>query len=284
MMMNNIIEEVNVRLKEILSSYRPGAVKEAMTYSVMAGGKRLRPLIFIQTLRAYSVDYHKYIDIACAIEMIHTYSLIHDDLPGMDNDDLRRGKPTCHKQFDEATAILAGDALLNESMNVILRMELDDALKVEVLRYLYQASGLGGMIYGQQQDMYFETHTASLDELQAIHHDKTGALISVPMKIAGLIAKEEDASALEDIGFKLGLAFQIQDDILDVTSTTETLGKRVGSDITNHKSTYVSLLGLEESQKRVEELFEECLTDVYGLQLNHGLMIELFQIIMKRVN
>ena len=283
-MMNNIIEEVNVRLKEILSSYRPGAVKEAMTYSVMAGGKRLRPLLFIQTLRAYSVDYHKYIDIACAIEMIHTYSLIHDDLPGMDNDDLRRGKPTCHKQFDEATAILAGDALLNESMNVILRMNLDDSLKVKVLGYLYHASGLGGMIYGQQQDMYFENHTASLEELQAIHHDKTGALISVPMKIAGLIAKEEDADALEGIGFKLGLAFQIQDDILDVTSTTETLGKRVGSDITNHKSTYVSLLGLEESQKRVKELFEECLADVYGLQLNHGLMIELFQIIMKRVN
>ena len=225
-----------------------------------------------------------YIDIACAIEMIHTYSLIHDDLPGMDNDDLRRGKPTCHKQFDEATAILAGDALLNESINVILRMDLEDALKLKVLGYLYQASGMGGMIYGQQQDMYFETHKASLNELQAIHHDKTGALISVPMKIAGLIAKEKDANALEDIGFKLGLAFQIQDDILDVTSTTETLGKRVGSDITNHKSTYVSLLGLEESQKRVEDLFEECLADVYGLQLNHGLMIELFQIIMKRVN
>lgn len=283
-MMNNMIEEVNERLKEILSQYRPGLVKQAMTYSVMAGGKRLRPLLFIQTLRAYNVDYHKYIDIACAIEMIHTYSLIHDDLPGMDNDDLRRGKPTCHKQFDEATAILAGDALLNESMNVILRMDLEDALKLKVLGSLYQASGLGGMIYGQQQDMYFETHKASLEELQAIHHDKTGALISVPMKIAGLIAKEEDANALENIGFKLGLAFQIQDDILDVTSTTETLGKRVGSDITNHKSTYVSLLGLEESQKRVEDLFEGCLANVYGLQLNHGLMIELFQIIMKRVN
>ena len=269
-MMNNMIEEVNERLKQILSQYRPGLVKEAMTYSVMAGGKRLRPLLFIQTLRAYNVDYHKYIDIACAIEMIHTYSLIHDDLPGMDNDDLRRGKPTCHKQFDEATAILAGDALLNESMNVILRMNLDDALKLKILGSLYQASGMDGMIYGQQQDMYFESHKASLGELQAIHRDKTGALISVPMKIAGLIAKEEDANALEDI--------------VDVTSTTETLGKRVGSDIINHKSTYVSLLGLEESQKRVEDLFEECLANVYGLQLNHGLMIELFQIIMKRVN
>lgn len=259
-------------------------LNEAMSYSLNTGGKRVRAILCLLSYSIYKKDYEKILNIALGIEMIHTYSLIHDDLPGMDNDDLRRGKPTCHKQFDEATAILAGDALLNESMNVIIRMDLDDALKVEVLRYLYNASGLGGMIYGQQQDMYFETHTATLDELQAIHHDKTGALISVPMKIAGLIAKKEDADKLENIGFKLGLAFQIQDDILDVTSTTETLGKKVGSDIVNHKSTYVSLIGLETSQKRVEELFEECLADVYGLQLNHGLMIELFQIIMKRVN
>lgn len=282
--MNNIIEEVNERLKLILSQYRPGLVKEAMTYSVMAGGKRLRPLLFIQTLRAYGVDYHPYLDLACAIEMIHTYSLIHDDLPGMDNDDLRRGKPTCHKQFDEATAILAGDALLNEAANVVLKMNIDDCLKVSLLQALYHASGLDGMIYGQQQDMYFENHKATLEELQAIHHDKTGAMIAVSMKMAGMIANNKDAEKLENIGFKLGLAFQIQDDVLDVTSTSETLGKPVGSDINNHKSTYVSLLGIEESDKRIKELFEECLADVYGLQINHGLMIELFQIIMKRVN
>ena len=278
------------QIEIILDEYLPAqeglqkTVLTAMNTTVKAGGKRLRPMLINETYQMFGGKGDIVKPFMAAIEMIHTYSLIHDDLPGMDNDDLRRGKPTCHKQFDEATAILAGDALLNESINVILRMDLEDALKLKVLGYLYQASGMGGMIYGQQQDMYFETHKASLDELQAIHHDKTGALISVPMKIAGLIAKEEDANALEDIGFKLGLAFQIQDDILDVTSTTETLGKRVGSDITNHKSTYVSLLGLEESQKRVEDLFEECLADVYGLQLNHGLMIELFQIIMKRVN
>ena len=271
-------------LEEKIDELADSKVKEAMRYSLIAPGKRVRPNLLYEVVKGYGLLESVADEFACAIEMIHTYSLIHDDLPGMDNDDLRRGKPTCHKQFDEATAILAGDALLNESMNVIIRMDLDDALKVEVLRYLYNASGLGGMIYGQQQDMYFETHTATLDELQAIHHDKTGALISVPMKIAGLIAKKEDADKLENIGFKLGLAFQIQDDILDVTSTTETLGKKVGSDIANHKSTYVSLLGLEESQKRVEDLFEECLANVYGLQLNHGLMIELFQIIMKRVN
>ena len=282
--MNNIIDEINLRLKDLLLQYRPGLVKDAMIYSVMAGGKRLRPLLFIQTLRAYGVDYHPYIDVACAIEMIHTYSLIHDDLPGMDNDDLRRGHPTCHKKFDEATAILAGDALLNEAANVILRMNLNDSLKVHLLKELYRASGLDGMIYGQQQDMYYETHTASLEELQSIHHDKTGAMISVSMKLAGIIAKEKDALALEQIGFKLGLAFQIQDDVLDVTSTDEELGKPVGSDIANHKSTYVSLLGIEESEKRIKDLFEECLADLYGLQLNHGLMIDLFQIIMKRVN
>ena len=274
-MMNNMIEEVNERLKEILSQYRPGLVKEAMTYSVMAGGKRLRPLLFIQTLRAYNVEYHKYIDIACAIEMIHTYSLIHDDLPGMDNDDLRRGKPTCHKQFDEATAILAGDALLNESINVILRMDLEDALKLKVLGYLYQASGMGGMIYGQQQDMYFETHKASLDELQAIHHDKTGALISVPMKIAGLIAKENDANALEDIGFKLGLAFQIQDDILDVIGDSKELGKATGSDAQNHKQTYVTLHGLEESGREVERLTGEAVAVLDGFSGEHEFLKEL---------
>ena len=281
-MMNNMIEEVNERLKEILSQYRPGLVKEAMNYSVMAGGKRLRPLLFIQTLRAYNVDYHKYIDIACAIEMIHTYSLIHDDLPGMDNDDLRRGKPTCHKQFDEATAILAGDALLNESMNVILRMDLNDALKLKVLVSLYQASGMDGMIYGQQQDMYFESYKASLEELQAIHHDKTGALISVPMKIAGLIAKEEDASALEDIGFKLGLAFQIQDDILDVTSTAEELGKPVHSDEKNNKVTYVTLFGTEKAAEQVEELSEKAIDLLKSLNKNNEFLYLLIEKLINR--
>ena len=277
-----MIEEVNERLKEILSQYRPGLVKEAMTYSVMAGGKRLRPLLFIQTLRAYNVDYHKYMDIACAIEMIHTYSLIHDDLPGMDNDDLRRGKPTCHKQFDEATAILAGDALLNESMNVILRIDLNDALKLKILGSLYQASGMDGMIYGQQQDMYFESHKASLEELQTIHHDKTGALISVPMKIAGLIAKEEDANALEEIGFKLGLAFQIQDDILDVTSTSQELGKPVHSDEKNNKVTYVTLFGTEKAAEQVEELSEKAIDLLKSLNKNNEFLYLLIEKLINR--
>ena len=200
----------------------------------------------------------------------------------MDNDDLRRGKPTCHKQFDEATAILAGDALLNESMNVIIRMNLDDALKVEVLRTLYNASGLGGMIYGQQQDMYFETHTVTLDELQAIHHDKTGALISVPMKIAGLIAKKEDADKLENIGFKLGLAFQIQDDILDVTSTKEVLGKPIGSDEKNQKFTYVTFEGLEKAKDDVAAITKQAVAHMDSLVVRNEFLNELLVYLIAR--
>lgn len=283
--METIIKEINDRLEKIITTtIKKGDVQDAMLYSVMAGGKRLRPLLLINTLRSYGVDYHPYLDAACAIEMIHTYSLIHDDLPGMDNDDLRRGKPTCHKQFDEATAILAGDALLNESMNVILRMNLNNDLKIHLLQILYKASGMNGMIYGQQQDMYFEKHQATLEELQDIHHYKTGCLIAAPLAMAGAICAPADQEKLSDLGFTLGLAFQIQDDILDVTSDTETLGKPVGSDIENHKSTYVSLLGIEKARAYEEQLFQSCLEKVYGLTFNHGLMIEMINKVMKRVN
>ena len=144
--MNNVINEINQRLENILSQYPDSKVKEAMYYSLKAGGKRIRPLIVLQVIRAYGLDYRKYIDIACALEMIHTYSLIHDDLPGMDNDDLRRGKPTCHKQFGEATAILAGDGLLNEAVNIILQTNLDDSLKLSLVSCLYTSSGINGMI------------------------------------------------------------------------------------------------------------------------------------------
>lgn len=282
--MDTIIKEINLRLDELLNKYKEGKVKEAMKYSVLAGGKRIRPLMMIQTLRSYKIDYHQYLDLACAIEMIHTYSLIHDDLPGMDNDDLRRGRKTCHKQFDEATAILAGDALLNEAVNVILNSEVDNDLKVKILKELYRSSGANGMIYGQQQDLYFENRVATLDDLKDIHHYKTGELISVSFVIGSYIANEKDKEIWRNIGFDLGLAFQIQDDILDVIGNVEDLGKTIGSDQNNNKSTYVSLLGVEKSQEYVNELFEKCYENLYSLQINHGLILELFQKILKRVN
>lgn len=282
--MNNIVNEINERLNELLEKNKNGNVKDAMKYSVLAGGKRIRPLMMLQTLRSYKIDYHLYLDIACAIEMIHTYSLIHDDLPGMDNDDLRRGRKTCHKEFDEATAILAGDALLNESINVILNAQLDDSLKIKILKELYRSSGANGMIYGQQQDLYFENKNANLGQLKNIHHYKTGELISVSFVIGSIIAKESDKEIWRKIGFDLGLAFQIQDDILDVIGNVEELGKPIGSDKENNKSTYVSLLGIEKSQKYVDDLFEECYENLYSLQINHGLILELFQKILKRVS
>lgn len=275
---------INNRLEELLVPLKDGKVKEAMKYSLLAPGKRLRPIIFLDVLKSYQIDYHQYIDIACAIEMIHTYSLIHDDLPGMDDDDLRRGRPTCHKQFDEATAILAGDALLNLGVNVILSMDLDSSLLIRIANCLYEASGVNGMIYGQQQDIYYETKQASLEELKDIHKHKTGKLIAVSMQLASIIACQKDYSTWTQIGYDLGLAFQIQDDILDVIGDEKLLGKKVGSDLNNHKSTYVSLLGIDKSKKMIEDLFQKCYENIYSMRINHGLILELLSVILKRVN
>ncbi|MEG0365637.1 MAG: polyprenyl synthetase family protein [Coprobacillus sp.] len=282
--MDQIRNEVNQRLEELLSTIKDGCVKGAMKYSLLAGGKRIRPLLFITVLRSYQIDYHKYIDIACAIEMIHTYSLIHDDLPGMDNDDLRRGRPTCHKQFDEATAILAGDALLNLGVNVVLDMDIDDSTKVKLLNRLYQASGVNGMIHGQEMDIAFENKKATIDELKDIHKHKTGELIAVSMQLASIIANIDDYGHWTQIGFDLGLAFQIQDDVLDVIGTQEQLGKKIGSDVENNKSTYVTLLGIDESQEEINHLFQECYESIYAMRINHGLILEVLSIILKRVS
>ena len=277
--MNNVINEINQRLENILSQYPDSKVKEAMYYSLKAGGKRIRPLIVLQVIRAYGHDYRKYIDIACALEMIHTYSLIHDDLPGMDNDDLRRGKPTCHK----ATAILAGDGLLNEAVNIILQTNLNDSLKLSLVSCLYTSSGINGMILGQEYDIENEEKKLSKETLDKIHHYKTGKLLSCAFQMGALIASPNDLEILKQIGYKIGLAFQIQDDILDVTSDAKTLGKNTGSDEANHKETYVTLLGIENSQKEVDLLFNEAQQLVYSLTLNHGLILEIIEKLWKRV-
>nr|WP_318000395.1 farnesyl diphosphate synthase [uncultured Faecalibacillus sp.] len=281
--MNNIINEINQRLETILSQNPDSKVKEAMYYSLKAGGKRIRPLIVLQVIRAYGMKYEDYIDIACALEMIHTYSLIHDDLPGMDNDDLRRGKPTCHKQFGEATAILAGDGLLNEAVNIILQTNINSNLKLSLISCLYQSSGISGMILGQEYDIENEGKKLTKETLDKIHHYKTGKLLSCAFQMGALIAAPNDLDILKKIGYQIGLAFQIQDDILDVTSDAQTLGKNVGSDEANHKETYVTLLGIENSQKEVDRLFNEAQQLVYSLTLNHGLILEIIEKLWKRV-
>ncbi len=226
----------------------PENLKESMLYSMQAGGKRLRPILLIASFEAYAKNVEKTISAAIALEMIHTYSLIHDDLPAMDDDDYRRGHLTNHKKFGEATAILAGDALLTNSFEQIAADPLLSPIeKVELITKLSQASGSSGMVAGQILDMEAEKRCVSLEELEEIHKLKTGELLRFSVYTGAYLAKasEEEIKHLTEFAFYLGLIFQVQDDILDIIGTEEKLGKPVGSDEGNEKSTYPKLLGLE---------------------------------------
>ena len=245
-------------LEEALSRVTNSRCKEAMRYSLMAGGKRIRPTLLFEVLQGYGVDPNKGKEFACAIEMIHTYSLIHDDLPAMDNDDLRRGRPTNHKQFDEATAILAGDGLLTEAFHMASSADLPAEVIVKGIRILSEMAGPDGMVYGQVLDMN-EDPDSTYEDIRKVHKYKTGCLLSAPLMIGAVIAGQDDATvnAWHETGDCLGLAFQIQDDILDITRTAEDLGKS-NSDARNDKVTVVKLLGEEASRRNVSELFAEC--------------------------
>ncbi len=281
-MMELYLQLIHERLDTITRSFKDGPVKEAVRYSLLAPGKRMRPILFLLVLEAYHFPYEKYVDIACAIEMIHTYSLIHDDLPGMDDDDLRRGRPTCHKQFNEATAILAGDTLLNEACLVILNSALSQHLKLKMCQLLYTYSGIQGMIYGQQQDLYFENQRPSLEQLQDLHEHKTGCLIKAPFVMAGEIVGESQLSIWEQIGYKLGLAFQIQDDILDVIGQQDVLGKTIGSDENHHKATYVSLMGLDLARDHVNTYFAEIKDLLNQLTIDSSKIEQYLNLLIKR--
>lgn len=236
----------------------PSRTKEAMTYSLMNGGKRIRPLILFSLLKDYGFKEQLGYPCGCAIEMIHSYSLIHDDLPCMDDDDLRRGKPSCHKAYDEATAVLAGDALLTRAFQVVLESQCSSEKKCALVSKLAEYAGIDGMIYGQDLDMKAETLTdARFEDLQEIEVYKTAKLLTLPMVCAAILAdKEQDIPVLKEIGERLGIQFQVQDDILDVTSSATALGKST-SDTQNNKLTAVSLLGLEESQNLVVKLDQQ---------------------------
>ncbi len=249
-------------LEKALSAVTDSRVKEAMRYSLMAGGKRIRPNLLFEVLQGYSIDPIKGYEFACAIEMIHTYSLIHDDLPAMDNDDLRRGRPTNHKQFDEATAILAGDGLLTEAFHLAASADLPAEAVVKGIRILSEMAGPDGMVYGQILDMN-EVPDSTYEDIRTVHKYKTGCLLSAPLMIGAVIAGQPDeiVEAWHEVGDKLGLAFQIQDDILDITKTAEDLGKS-NSDARNEKVTVVSLLGEEASRAKVAELYSDCRSQI----------------------
>lgn len=249
---------IEALLKESLSPVTDSRVKESMDYSLMAGGKRIRPNLLFEVLRGYGKKEELGAAFAAAIEMIHTYSLIHDDLPAMDNDDLRRGRPTNHRQFDEATAILAGDGLLTEAFHTAAKTDAKAEYVVKGISILAEMAGPDGMVYGQCLDMN-ENPDNTFDDIRKVHKYKTGCLLSAPLMIGAVLSGMDDEAVNQwhETGDLLGLAFQIQDDILDITATAEQLGKS-NSDARNEKVTVVSLLGEQASRKKMAELYEEC--------------------------
>jgi geranylgeranyl diphosphate synthase type II len=246
----------------------PTLLIQAMRYSLEAGGKRLRPILCIAASEAVGGSEADVMPAACALELIHTYSLIHDDLPAMDDDDLRRGKPTCHKAFNEATAILAGDGLLTAAFEVLARpgpnQASDPSKWLEAVYLIARAAGCSGMVQGQMMDLAAEGKAITLEELETLQRFKTGALIEVSVKSGAILGggSAEEIAALGAYGVQIGLAFQLADDILNIEGKPELLGKPVGSDQAHQKVTGPSLIGLEQAKARARGLIESALEEL----------------------
>jgi geranylgeranyl diphosphate synthase type II len=246
-------------------------VAEAMHYSLFAGGKRLRPILCLAAAEAVGGDASEALPVACALEMIHTYSLIHDDLPAMDDDDLRRGVATCHKKFDEATAILAGDGLLTEAFHVLTgaapSFEGREAVLLEVSHLLAAAAGYQGMVGGQMLDLLAEGRKVTLKELETIHRLKTGALITGALKSGALVGggSRTEVAQVTAYGEKFGLAFQVTDDLLDVEGEASEMGKATGMDEKRQKATYPAVLGIDQSRGWARNLVEAAVADLEPL-------------------
>lgn len=270
------------KLQNSLNHLEDSRVKEAMLYSLCAPGKRLRPQLLYGVLKAYGVNESQGDRCAIAIEMIHSYSLIHDDLPCMDNDDLRRGKKTCHKQFDEATALLAGDALLSEAFGYVCTATYQATVNNDLVSEFVKAIGANGMILGQMIDLLSENKKIDSDTISKIDLLKTGCLFSLALVCGCLIAnKKSDIEIWRNIGYKLGLAFQIQDDCLDALGCEEKLGKSI-SDEKNQKSTFVSELGFEKAQKLYLQYFDEIEQDLGKCNIHSAPISNIFQMMKNR--
>ena len=260
------------------------SIYDAMEYSLFSGGKRIRPVLCVACAEVFG-NAEEALPFACALEMIHTYSLIHDDLPCMDDDDLRRGKPTSHIVYGEAMAVLAGDALLNYAFETVLQhAKCQPALTVEGLKILAECAGTEGMIGGQVIDLESEGKSIDYVTLMAMHIHKTGALMMAAAKCGALIGggTKEDVLNMEKYARYLGVAFQIKDDILDVESTTEMLGKPVGSDSSNHKTTFVTLYGLEQSQKMLEDYTQKAIETIEPYGEKAAFLKDLSDFLLKR--
>ena len=258
-------------------------LSRAMRYSVLNGGKRLRPML-VYLIGELSDTESEYLDtLACSVELIHCYSLIHDDLPAMDDDDLRRGNPTTHKKFDEATAILAGDALQPLAFELITSIETSDRNKIEMIRSLAKACGHLGMVGGQIKDIHSQ-NIFNMESLDLMHSEKTGSLIEASIETSGILSglSKNDIESLKNYGAKIGLAFQIQDDIIDIESPSYVSGKDQGSDITKDKTTYPSLVGLDESRMRAKELANQAKKILLPITKNTDNLIKLADYIVSR--
>ena len=284
------LKEYMVELSENNTKCYEKTIYDAMSYSLMAGGKRLRPVLALAVCDMLEGRAEEVMPYACAIEMIHTYSLIHDDLPAMDNDDYRRGRLTNHKVYGEAIAILAGDALLNYAYELMLTRTLknSDNLhgKVKAMEIIASAAGASGMIAGQVVDLESEEKKISSDVLEYMHKRKTGALIKAPILAAAALCNANDTytKALEVYGEKIGLAFQIKDDILDVEGDFESLGKAIGSDEANEKSTFVTLYGLEESREMLNKITKEAIESIEIFGERGQLLKQLAEYLVNRNN
>jgi geranylgeranyl diphosphate synthase, type II len=281
---------VDAALDELLpaDSTSPMELHRAMRYSMLAGGKRLRPALCIAAYAIYHQDYRPVLPVACALEMAHTYSLIHDDLPAMDDDDFRRGMPSCHKKFGEAMAILAGDALLTLTFETVASCTHFEAGRLNAA-IVQLAGALGtreGMIAGQVLDLAAEGQSLDLSQLESIHRSKTGALLSTSVWLGGWLggADGEELDALLQFGRKLGLAFQIVDDVLDETESKEVLGKTAGKDRERGKATYPALLGIDRSRAYVRDLTEGARDNVRSLGTRAGLLIGISEYLETRCN
>ncbi|EPZ38156.1 Farnesyl diphosphate synthase [Anoxybacillus ayderensis] len=288
--MESLLRQYKSQIEQQLPAYieslqAPQTIKEAMLYSLQAGGKRIRPLLLLSTLHAFQKPVHIGMPTACALEMIHTYSLIHDDLPSMDNDDLRRGKPTNHKVFGEANAILAGDALLTYAFQVVADDEaISSDVKVRLISELAKAAGPEGMVGGQVADLEGEGKTISLQQLEYIHRHKTGKLLQYSVRAGAILgeATERQLTLLTAFADHLGLAFQIRDDILDIEGDEQKIGKKVGSDIENDKSTYPSLLTLDGAKKKLHDHMKEARTLLHEAEIDAPLLHYICDVIETR--
>ncbi len=262
----------------------PQSLRAAMRHSLLGPGKRLRPLLVLMAAEACGSEHQGALPAACAVEMVHAYSLIHDDLPAMDDDDLRRGRPSCHAQFGEAMAILAGDALQTMAFEVLARDIDPPRVAADCCAALGRAAGPSGMVGGQVDDIQAEFQGGGLALLEAIHRRKTGAMINVSLRLGGLVAQgtDEQLAALGAYGNNLGVAFQIVDDILDLRGDEIAMGKRLGKDSARGKLTFPSILGLEESEREAQRLVDESLAALSPFQDRSAQLASLARYVLQR--